>query len=274
MMSNKIYKKLRNLIFRIINPIGDSFNFSLTSRVDKSQILELIKSLHPKKSVNTLIRFGPNGDGGYLIPDDLDGIVACFSPGVDLESGFEYSLAEQGIKVFMADYSVEMPIINHSNFHFKKKYLSSRNDAQFMTLDSWVNEVLPNDDSSDLLLQMDIEGFEFECIFSMSPELLQRFRIIVIEFHEMYRLFDQTYFNVFKAALKKLLINHSVVHAHPNNVRPSVKIDRIELYPFMEFTFVRNDRVILDEFVSNFPHPLDWNNTSNESIHLSNSWHS
>lgn len=269
-----IYKKLRNLFFRIINPISHSFDFSLTSRVDKVQVLKLIKLLFPKKSIESLVRIGPNGDGGYLIPDDLEGIAACFSPGVDLESGFEYSLAERGLKVFMADYSVEKPKLNHSNFHFTKKYLASRNDDRFMTLDSWVNEVLPSGNSSDLLLQMDIEGFEFECIFSMSPELLQRFRIIVIEFHEMYRLFDQTYFKVFSAVLEKLLVNHSVVHAHPNNVRPPLIINSIELHPFMEFTFLRNDRVIADEYVSNFPNPLDRDNTSNESIHLSRIWYS
>lgn len=36
-----------------------------------------------------LIRLGPNGDGGYLVPDDLTGIEACFSPGVCATSEFE-----------------------------------------------------------------------------------------------------------------------------------------------------------------------------------------
>ena len=29
---------------------------------------------------------GGAGDGGYLVPDDLDGIEYCFSPGVNLIS--------------------------------------------------------------------------------------------------------------------------------------------------------------------------------------------
>ena len=50
---------------------------------------------------------GPDGDGGYLVPDDLEGIVACFSPGVSNVAGFEKDCALKGMKVFMADASVE-----------------------------------------------------------------------------------------------------------------------------------------------------------------------
>ncbi|EAZ82445.1 hypothetical protein ALPR1_09530 [Algoriphagus machipongonensis] len=252
--------------------MGSFFDFSVTSRVEKENVLKLIELLHPKISNKPLIRLGPARDGGYLIPDDLEGISACFSPGVDLESGFEYNLAEHGINVYMCDYTVEKPKLYHPNFHFIKKHLSSKNNDQFMTIDTWVNEVLPNDKSSDLILQMDIEGFEFECIFSLSQSLLNRFRIIVIEFHEIHRLFDKSYFKFFKAAIEKLLENHSVVHIHPNNIKTPKKINGIELYHFMEFTFVRNDHVKLESFSKEFPNHLDRDNTFNKGVILSNNW--
>ncbi len=57
----------------------------------------------------------------YLIPNDLEDIAICVSPGVDSESRFELELANKGMKVYMADNSVDSPAINHSNFHFIKK---------------------------------------------------------------------------------------------------------------------------------------------------------
>jgi hypothetical protein len=45
---------------------------------------------------------GAKGDGGLLVPDDLKGIEACFSPGVNFVSEFEFDCLEKNIKVFMA----------------------------------------------------------------------------------------------------------------------------------------------------------------------------
>lgn len=50
-----------------------------------------------------LIRLGPMSYEGYLIPDDLEGIEACFSPSVGFNSIFEKDCADRGMKVFLAD---------------------------------------------------------------------------------------------------------------------------------------------------------------------------
>jgi hypothetical protein len=39
-----------------------------------------------------LIRLGADGDGGYLVPDDLEDVAACFSPGVDDRASFESAM--------------------------------------------------------------------------------------------------------------------------------------------------------------------------------------
>ena len=43
----------------------------------------LIEEIRPDTTDKPLIRLGSEADGGYLVPDDLEGIVACFSPDVD-----------------------------------------------------------------------------------------------------------------------------------------------------------------------------------------------
>ncbi len=55
----------------------------------KDKIQNFIKSLHPIKTEHELVRFGAKHDGGYLIPNDFEGIRALFSPGVGGESTFE-----------------------------------------------------------------------------------------------------------------------------------------------------------------------------------------
>ncbi|MFP6267433.1 hypothetical protein ACLGDK_04475 [Helicobacter pylori] len=55
----------------------------------KEKVEGLIKSLHPIKTEHELVRWGAKHDGGYLIPNDFEGIEALFSPGVGGESAFE-----------------------------------------------------------------------------------------------------------------------------------------------------------------------------------------
>lgn len=86
----------------------------------RTEILGLISRLRPIKGGFDLLRVGPTGDGGYLVPDDLAGIEACFSPGVGDISGFELDCAGRGMKVFLADHSVAKPSGNHECFTFTK----------------------------------------------------------------------------------------------------------------------------------------------------------
>ena len=45
--------------------------------------------------------------GGYLVPDDLKNINACFSPGVDLDVSFETDLALKKIPSYLLDCSIK-----------------------------------------------------------------------------------------------------------------------------------------------------------------------
>ena len=63
-----------------------------------------------------LIRIGGDGDGGYLLPNVLDDVSYCFSPGVDYTANFEKELSEKfNIKSFMADASVKQaPLLDNN----------------------------------------------------------------------------------------------------------------------------------------------------------------
>ena len=140
--------------------------------------------LKPNRLPYKLRRIGPNRDGSYILPDDLEGIEACFSPGTNNRKDFEDVLAiKYKIKSFMCDFSsdfdkFETALIKDMQF-FEKKWLDINKSQDSITLEKWVNSNVPNLDS-DLLLQMDIEGAEYRNLLAISDSLLKRFRILVI----------------------------------------------------------------------------------------------
>ncbi len=238
---------------------------------DPKKVQELMKKLWPRLGNSELIRLGPDGDGGYLVPDDLDGITACFSPGVSAISGFEKDCADLGMTVFLADRSVDQVADNHDRFHFTRKYVGVTTNEDFMTFDDWVDSSIPNSDE-DLIFQMDIEGFEYETILNISDELMNRCRIFVVEFHNLNQLWNEHFFRLASRVFEKILQTHSCVHIHPNNDRKLQKLNGLEIPPLAEFTFLRNDRIGKRSYTKNFPHPLDRDCTGEETIVLPKCW--
>jgi hypothetical protein len=176
------------------------------------------------------------------------------------------------MQVFLADFSVDGPAEANAKFIFYKKFLGCYSDDTFITLADWKNTALP-DYGGDLLLQMDIEGAEFETLLGTPQETLAQFRIMVIEFHDLQELFNKPFFRLASGVFEKLLQTHSVAHIHPNNCCGSITRDGIEIPRVAEFTFHRNDRLLQRSYVHTFPHPLDRDNTLQPSLVLPPNWY-
>lgn len=243
-----------------------------TRTTDIEDIRFLLKKLHPLSTNKGLIRLGPKGDGGYLVPNDLVGISACFSPGVSSVSGFEKDCANLGMNVYLADKSVDGPAEEHNLFHFTKKFVGVTSNDDFMTVDNWVKDSSLNSDS-ELLLQVDIEGYEHEVFLSISDTLMKRFRVIVAEFHALDQLWSRPFFKLASRVFDKILQTHACVHIHPNNCCGSLQMDDIEIPRVLEFTFMRRDRTATTSFQKVFPNPLDADNTKKPSLQLPRCWY-
>ncbi|WP_416407237.1 FkbM family methyltransferase [Agrobacterium rosae] len=190
------------------------------------------------------MRIGGDGDGGYLIPNDLDGIEFCFSPGVSEIAHFEEHLArDYSVKSFMADASVENPPIKGDFFSFEKKFLGTKNSQDFMRLESWLDAKQDQIGTTDLILQMDIEGAEYDVLIDTSSDALRRFRIIVIEFHKLDMIFDRSSLQLLRPIIEKLTNDFVVAHLHPNNYRPFSSNHSIKIPNVLEVTFLRKDRI-------------------------------
>lgn len=217
-------------------------------------VREMVRRFHPIRTEHPLVRCGGPGDGGYLVPDDLEGLAALFSPGVAETADFEASFAARGIRCFLADHSVAAPPIASPFFSFERKNLGPKPTEKDMTLDEWVSRCAPD---GDLGLQMDIEGAEFAVLLATSPETLRRFRFIVLELHSLDEVWRPGPLAIVNRLADRLLADFEVVHLHPNNFLPPQGRGALQIPPVLEATLLRKDRIRERTPAQTFPHPLD-----------------
>ena len=265
--------QLKRMLTGFIKDAAFAAGVTLTGQIESANVIDLITKLKPQNCGRDLIRLGSDRDGGYLLPDDLEGIQYCFSPGVGASADFENHLALLNIKSFLADYSIDRPPIERPEFTFDKKYLGANDADIFFTLESWKERYL-NDYKGDLLLQMDVEGSEYEVLISTPADVLSTFRIMLIEFHYLHKMFDPLIYHIYKACFERVLKHFHVAHIHPNNCCGSVRKGEIEVPRVMEFTFYNKNRVGRTTDKHEFPHPLDRDNVAtNKSLHLPRCWY-
>ncbi len=255
---------LKNEFKRIGAHFSSALHLYMSPRTSSDSIRSFVNRLVPSDLGVPLCRVGSDGDGGYLVPDDFKGIQYCFSPGVAETATFETALYHRGIKSFLADYSVAGPPSGLPECDFVKKFVGAVNSDNVMTLDRWVEEKCPDETSGDLILQMDIEGAEYETLLATSVATLTRFRIVVLELHKLNHLDNRLYFRTIEATICKLLEYFDVAHLHPNNAGGMTRIAGIEVPRVAEVTFLRKDRTVSKRPVKRLPNPLDVRNVQDE----------
>ena len=279
-----LFKGIRKLLMFILSPLFDlskferkqiyRYNSAVSRKTETEDIVSLIKKLALVSVAGIpLVRFGSAYDGGYLIPDDLDDIKACFSPGVGALIDFENDCLSKGMKVFLADNTIDANTLPLGKFNYTNKNIGSYSTETLITIDEWVKSSDVKS-SSDLLLQMDIEGHEYAAISNLSKDTQNRFRIIAVEFHGLNNLWSKDFFITASEVFNKLLETHMCVHIHPNNWDPFVKKDNIKIPISCEFTFLRKDRIKSYSKVTAMPHPLDTDNAQqNRTMVLPSIWY-
>jgi hypothetical protein len=263
------------MVFRLIQRIFAVARVSMAVGPEAKDVRRVVSLLQPVKSPCPLIRIGGDRDGGYLVPDDFDGVGACFSPGVAESAHFELALANRGIESFMIDYSVDDAPIKHDLFDFEKLFLGIKTDGEkYIRLDDWIAEKLESEE--DLVLQMDIEGAEWAVLADVTPEVLRKFRVISVEIHDLDAVLTNPYGLQFAEAIfTKIRSDFAPVHIHPNNSAGELNYMGVQIPRVLEITFLRNDRFqnSLELQRVQVPHPLDVPNVpSRKDIKLKPEW--
>ena len=233
---------------------------------DPARLRSTLEFLRPKPSPKPLVRYGGCSDGAYLIPEDLDGIRACFSPGVNNFKTFEDELTDKlGISAHMCDFSSDAnklrTPLREGMQSFEKLWLDVDGVKDSTTFEDWISRRAPG--TQDLLLQMDIEGAEYRNLLATPRNILQRFRIIVMELHGLDQLSNPAVLeNVFGPLSDKLSEDFICVHAHPNNISRPILLPLIgvSVPPLVEVTLLRRDRFKAEDvrrYPVQLPHPHD-----------------
>jgi len=268
-MRRKLIRNLNKLAFYYLVKKG----IVLSEATSDEELNKFFCLVRPHRTNHNLIRVGSEADGGYLLPNDLEGISCLYSPGVEKTASFELDIANRGIKCFMADYSVDSAPFHHENFIFEKKFIGISDDDVYMKLSTWVSK--SNAIGNDFILQMDIEGAEFEVLMDLDEKVLQQFRVMIIEFHDFDGLLNRSSFRLINLTFRKLLKYFEIVHIHPNNSNKPIKYLDYEIFHALEFTFLRKDRIANKSIQTNFPHALDKSCVPNQADYaLPSCWYS
>jgi hypothetical protein len=206
------------------------------------EVLETTSLLFPKKYYGNAIRLGGDSDGAYVVPDVLEGISASISPGVSEEIEFDLELGKRGIYSYLFDASVNRPSRLTNKQVFEQTFLDSYESDLTKTLTSIAIQVNAKHDG-DLLLQMDIEGAEYRCLHATEASILAKFRIIVLEFHDLDLFINNNLYRKFwiHPILKKLRLNHDVMHVHANNFGHMKDLQGLPMTNVLEITYLRRD---------------------------------
>ena len=228
----------RNLIVNICRKLG----FYPSRLIKKTDLPQINQFLRPIDNGIDLVRIGPPRDGGYLLPDDFADSEICFSAGVSNKWGFEKDLFEKtGISSYMYDGSVNAPVDLTSNHRFTKKFIGASTHGDFISITDVLTTDLKN--YKNIIGQIDIEGFEYDLFKTLSTQDLNRFNIIVCEFHncELW-IQNRYYFENILPMFTKILSLFDLVHSHVNNAGGQFSFKGQLLPRIIELTFHRKDR--------------------------------
>jgi len=222
---------LINLLFYKLN-----WHFSIKTSND-DDIKNFLKKIKIKKSKSKLIRVGGRLDGSYMVPAIIKKMNICFSPGVGNVTNFEDNLKKFGVKSFLIDGTLKKISKNVKKYDFIEKNLNTFNDNKNITLKTWLNKKKIK--KKKLILQMDIEGFEKIILENVSTKILNKFEIIIIEFHYFNYVLTSSGLKNFNKIFNKILNLFDICYINPNNCCGYFKSSNIKVPNVLEFTFIK-----------------------------------
>ena len=254
-------QKIKVAMLDLISKVFDHIDHVLVPGVPHERWRNFVQSIEPVNNGFNLIRVGPDSEGSYLLPDDLDGIRLNISPGVGETWQFESALLNSfNIPSLMIDASVDKPDNLPKEIEFLNHFLvpiSGSNSG--VSISELVSQAaLKYGEDADLLLQMDIEGAEFDCLKWVEERDLDKFRILAIEFHDMELWVQNSFFTrTIEPVFERLLERFDVVHSRANNHARTFFYKGYFIPSALELTFHRKDRFKGPREARHLPTELD-----------------
>jgi cephalosporin hydroxylase len=245
----------------LLRTVTSSREFKLKSSAGGSalreSILDLLSHFSPRKIVGyTKIRVGNEaGDGGYVMVDDFEGVVAAISAGIENEASWDQEIANRGIDVYQFDHTVTGSPVANDRFHFYRHEISTSATQHSDSIKSAL-EKIPTQ-GGRFIMKIDIEGAEWQALDAATVEDLRRFAQVVGEFHGFSNIADAEWRARALRTITKLRSVFEVVHVHGNNWAPLQVIANIPFPDVIEVAFANRSLYQFDNTTEVFPTPLD-----------------
>lgn len=210
----------------------------------------LLSFFTPKNLGLDLIRIGPSGDGGYVVPNLK--YSHCLTLGVAEDIEFEIDLAEKnrGCSFTLVDGTInKIPQNELENVTFIPKLVKSftSEECNTVTLDDLLLQN-PNFSfdptysvkNSCRLVKIDIEGWEYQALSSISDQNLNKIDVLLVEFHYLFNcIFEFDYKYYYQEIFTRLNNVFDCAFINVNNHGGYFKFGR-SLFPnVIEVTFVK-----------------------------------
>jgi len=237
---------------KLIEPDG-----SRSSKVGE-QFREFLRLLQPHDAAHVRkLRFDGDGDGGYIMLDDLGQCRNALSLGVGLDVSWDLSLANRGLRIFQFDHMLDGSPQGHPRFVFNKASIVARAESPGEITLAQIVEGPDLADDKILIAKIDIEGCEWDILAHSSKTTLTQMRQIAIEFHDLREFIKPDWRAKALTALANLMTTHACVHIHGNNCEPFIVIGGIAFPNVFEATFARRSDYVLASSTAVFPTELD-----------------
>jgi hypothetical protein len=210
-------------------------------RTDFRRLRELTQLLSPMDiSGAKYRRIGRDYDGGYVMVDDFpSSIEAAYSLGINDDVSWDEEIANRGIPIFMYDHTIDrLPKLNPLFKFFREGVSGSAAGAGFETLSNLIRRN-GHQNAKNLILKMDIEGYEWSVLKDTPDELMEKFSQIVVELHDITPKGTDYEFQGILSVLKKINTTHQAVHVHANGNSQVYWFCGLALPSLLEVTFVR-----------------------------------
>lgn len=206
-------------------------------------------------------RFGRDNDGGYVMLDDFCSrrVDAAYSFGISNDVSWDEDIAKLGIHVYMYDHTIEKLPKQNRYFHFFKEGVTGNPEEK--GLETLSNLLVRNGhgNSNDLILKMDIEGYEWSVFEETPGSVINQFSQIVMEFHGLDPNKSTEELSYIFSILKKIRQTHQPIHVHANGQGLISWLGGMALPDVLEVTYIRQadyaDRLIQN--TRTFPTEID-----------------